>query len=98
MTESDDPSEPRERVDERRDEPRVRERRPGFTRRHWGKLTLAMLLLLPVAVFAIWTAITLGFSYSQGTRTGYAQKLSQKGWVCKTWEGELAISAVPGVA
>jgi hypothetical protein len=72
-------------------------RRP-FARRHWGKLTLAAVVLLPAVAFAAWAAATLGYSYSEGTRTGYNQKLSHKGWLCKTWEGELAISNVPGQA
>jgi hypothetical protein len=24
------------------------------------------------------------------------QKISRKGWICKTWEGELAMSSIPG--
>jgi hypothetical protein len=27
---------------------------------------------------------------------GYVQKFSHKGWICRTWEGELAMSPVPG--
>ena len=72
--------------------------RQSFLRRHWGKLTLALLVLAPVLVFAVWSTIALTYSYSDGTRTGYNQKLSRKGWLCKTWEGELALSNVPGQA
>lgn len=72
--------------------------RASFARRHWGKLTLAALVLAPLLVIGVWTAIALGFGYSEGTRTGYNQKLSRKGWLCKTWEGELALSNVPGQA
>jgi hypothetical protein len=75
-----------------------RRARSGTTRRHWGKLTLLGVLLVPALVFAAWVAATLGFSYSNGQRVGYNQKLSRKGWVCKTWEGELALSNVPGQA
>lgn len=71
---------------------------PGFARRHWGKLTLLTLVLGPLAVFAAWSAIALTYSYSDGERVGYNQKLSRKGWICKTWEGELALSNVPGQA
>jgi hypothetical protein len=46
----------------------------------------------------LWTAITLTFSYSDGDRVGYVQKFSRKGWVCRTWEGELAMTPVPGAA
>lgn len=72
--------------------------RPGFARRHWGKLTLLGLVLVPAAGIALWATIALSFTYSSGTRTGYIQKLSRKGWVCKTWEGELAMATAPGVS
>ncbi|MBV1775091.1 hypothetical protein KSF73_05110 [Burkholderiaceae bacterium DAT-1] len=49
-----------------------------------------------VALAAAWTWLTLHWSYSNGDRAGYVQKLSRKGWVCKTWEGELAMVNVPG--
>ena len=38
------------------------------------------------------------YAYSSGERTGYVQKISKKGWLCKTWEGELAMTTVPGTA
>jgi hypothetical protein len=38
----------------------------------------------------------LTWSYSTGERAGYVQKLSKKGWICKTWEGELAMVTMPG--
>jgi len=70
---------------------------PGFARRNWGKLTIGTLIAVPVAIFGLWSAFTILFVYSQGTRTGFSQKLSHKGWLCKTWEGELAMATVPGV-
>ncbi len=66
-----------------------REPRKSFKRRHWGKLTLLFLFGLPAAALAVWTAIALNFSYSEGKRDGYVQKMSSKGWACKTWEGTL---------
>lgn len=39
---------------------------------------------------------TLHWVYSSGERVGYVQKLSKKGWLCKTWEGELTMSPIPG--
>lgn len=69
-----------------------------FLRRKWVLLTIATLVLLPVVVFGLWSASTLAFSYSKGERAGYLQKLSEKGWVCKTWEGELAMQNLPGSA
>lgn len=59
-----------------------------------------MLLLLTafLLVMALWTAITLVFTYSAGDRIGFVQKFSRKGWICRTWEGELAMTPVPGSA
>jgi len=70
----------------------------GFARRHWGKLALLLLFGLPVAGLIAWSSIALSYTYSEGTRTGFVQKLSRKGWICKTWEGELSMSTVAGVS
>lgn len=72
--------------------------RPGVWRRHWGKFTILTLVLVPLTGMVLWVAATLSYTYSEGTRTGYVQKLSRKGWLCKTWEGELAMTTVPGTA
>ena len=69
---------------------------PRHRRRRWGLLVLLLVLLLPALVFGAWSWITLNYSYSKGERAGYVQKLSQKGWLCKTWEGELAMANLPG--
>lgn len=61
-----------------------------------GLVFLLSLLLIPALIVALWTWVALGYSYSRGERAGYVQKLSKKGWLCKTWEGELAMSAIPG--
>jgi len=54
-------------------------------------------LLLGLALLvALYTFVVLTWSYSAGERAGYMQKLSHKGYVCKTWEGELQLVAVPG--
>ena len=67
-------------------------------RRKWPWILLGV-LLTPVLILAAWTAITLSYTYSEaGHRAGYLQKLSHKGWICKTWEGELAMVNVPGAA
>jgi hypothetical protein len=68
----------------------------GFARRNWGKLSLLTVILVPVLVFTIWAAVALNFSYSSGLRVGFVQKFSSKGWICKTWEGELAMVNMPG--
>jgi hypothetical protein len=72
--------------------------RPGFARRHWGKFTILTLFGLPLAGLAIWAVVAMSYTYSSGTRTGYVQKISKKGWLCKTWEGELAMATAPGVS
>jgi hypothetical protein len=51
-----------------------------------------------VVAVGLFTWAALNVSYSKGERVGYIQRLSRKGWVCKTWEGELAVATVPGVA
>lgn len=69
---------------------------PRRKRKLWPWAVLAGLILVPLSVFAIWAAITLNYAYSSGERAGYIQKLSKKGWICKTWEGELAMANLPG--
>ena len=59
-----------------------------------GRSTLMVMLLLGAA----YLLIAFNYSYSDGNRAGYIQKFSNKGWVCKTHEGELAMTTVPGVA
>jgi hypothetical protein len=55
-------------------------------------------VLLLALGFAGYIAVVLAVPYSSGERTGYVQKLSHKGWLCKTYEGELAMTPVPGTA
>jgi hypothetical protein len=55
-----------------------------------------MVLLAAVLLGVAWVWFTLQWSYSKGERAGYVQKLSEKGWVCKTWEGEIAMVTMPG--
>jgi hypothetical protein len=73
-------------------------KRHGFFRRHWLATTLTALVVVPALAFTLWAGVALSFSYSEGTRAGYVQKLSKKGWVCKTWEGDLMMTALPGAA
>lgn len=58
---------------------------------------LAGLIVLIVGLCALYTWFTLTWSYSKGDRTGYVQKFSHKGWLCKTWEGELTMLPVQGM-
>jgi hypothetical protein len=53
-------------------------------------------LVVAALLFAGYTAVALKWSYSAGERAGFMQKLSTKGFVCKTWEGELQLVALPG--
>jgi len=55
-------------------------------------ILIAAFLLLTI----LWIWLTLNWSYSEGERAGYIQKLSSKGWLCKTWEGEIAMVTMPG--
>jgi hypothetical protein len=71
---------------------------PGFFARHKLATILVTILVLPFLGFALWVALTLNYTYSSGDRAGILQKFSSRGWLCKTWEGELLMSAVPGSA
>jgi hypothetical protein len=62
------------------------------------KWILVALLVTPVLLFAIYLFMASSFAYSEGERAGILQKFSRKGWLCKTYEGELAMTTVPGVA
>jgi len=62
-------------------------------KRLW-RATVMLTLLLGMA----YLLVAFNYSYSDGSRAGYIQKFSNKGWVCKTHEGELAMTTVPGVA
>jgi len=58
------------------------------------RLIVALLTLALLAALYFWAA--LSWSYSSGERAGWVQKFSKKGWICKTWEGELALVSLPG--
>jgi hypothetical protein len=62
------------------------------------KLIIAGILLAPVLAFALYTWSALNWSYSEGERAGFVQKFSKRGWLCKTWEGELAMVSMPGTS
>lgn len=61
-----------------------------------AKIIVGGFVLLPISLFFIYTWIALTYSFSQGDRAGYMQKMSKRGWICKTWEGELALVTMPG--
>jgi hypothetical protein len=58
------------------------------------RILIALLVLIGLP--ALYLTAALKWSYSSGERAGWVQKLSHKGWVCKTWEGELALVSQPG--
>ncbi|PUE14921.1 hypothetical protein [Limnohabitans sp. MMS-10A-178] len=60
--------------------------------------TLVFIVTGGIALFALYIYIALNWSYSTGERAGFLQKVSNKGWICKTWEGELSLVAMPGAA
>ena len=68
----------------------------SFARRHWGKLLIAAIVAVPAIAITIWSGIALAYAYSSGERVGYIQKFSEKGWICKTYEGEIAMVNLPG--
>ena len=59
---------------------------------------LAVLATALILLVCLWFWAALSWSYSTGERAGWVQKLSHKGWICKTWEGELALVSLPGSA
>jgi hypothetical protein len=72
--------------------PPARPPRRSFTSYLWGSLFGALLLI------GLYTLVLLWWSYSDGERAGVLQKFSERGWICKTHEGELAMYVVGGVA
>jgi hypothetical protein len=71
---------------------------PNVIRQHKAVTALVVVVLTPILVFVVWTVIALNYSYSTGTRAGFMQKISKRGWLCKTWEGDLQVVAIPGAA
>ena len=81
------------------DEVRDEDATPGKPRRRrWPLIVVGVVVVVPALLLAAWTALTLNWTYSSGERAGFIQKFSQKGWVCKTWEGEIAMVNMPGAA
>ncbi len=54
------------------------------------------IVVAAVLVLGGYTLVVINYSYSSGERAGWVQKLSSKGWLCKTWEGEMAMVSMPG--
>ncbi len=64
---------------------------PSKTLRYVALFLFTLLLLA-----GAWLWLTMNWNYSEGERAGYVQKLSKKGWLCKSWEGEIAMVTMPG--
>ena len=62
---------------------------PASLSRRGAQVVLALVVLL-ILIGAGWTWLTLSWAYSVGERAGVLQKFSKKGWICKTYEGEVA--------
>jgi hypothetical protein len=60
--------------------------------------SIVLLVVAALIVFGLYLYAALSWSYSKGERAGFLQKVSEKGWICKTWEGELSLVALPGAA
>jgi hypothetical protein len=69
---------------------------PARKKHHRVRTIILLIVLVPVVVIALWIWVALGYTYASGERAGYVQKISKKGWLCKTWEGELAMANLPG--
>jgi hypothetical protein len=71
---------------------------PSRLARFGRRVRNALIVLLVVAILAaaLYLFVATRWSYASGERAGYVQKFSRKGWVCKTWEGEIAMANLPG--
>lgn len=67
---------------------------PPAQRRSWK--WLFWLVVFPILLLCLYTWFVLWWSFSEGERAGYVQKISKRGFLCKTWEGELALVTMPG--
>ncbi|PQA81072.1 hypothetical protein C5F52_21900 [Limnohabitans sp. TS-CS-82] len=61
--------------------------------------TVIGLVLTVVIGLGLYLVFAYHFTYSKGESVGFVQKLSYKGWVCKTWEGEQirALATLPAI-
>jgi hypothetical protein len=72
---------------------------PGVPARRPSRLKLVFwLLIVPAVLIALYFYVVLKWDYSTGERAGWVQKFSKKGWICKTWEGELSMVSMPGAS
>lgn len=68
----------------------------GTKAKRWTlRIAIGAVLLLVVGT-VLYTFAALNYSYSKGERVGFVQKLSKRGWICKTEEGDLAMVNMAG--
>ena len=53
-------------------------------------------IVVVALILGVYIFVVTKWSYSSGERAGWVQKFSKKGWLCKTWEGEMAMVSMPG--
>jgi hypothetical protein len=61
-----------------------------------NRFSIVLWILVLVLVPVVYLLVVFNWSYSSGERAGWVQKFSSKGWLCKTWEGEMAMVSMPG--
>jgi len=61
--------------------------------------TVIGLVLTVLIALSVYLLFSYHFTYSKGESVGYVQKLSYKGWICKSWEGEQvrALATMPAI-
>src|SRR5512139_111368 len=75
-----------------------RRRNGTDTRQAGAVLPILVGLVVVIALVVGYFAVVLNWNYSTGERAGWVQKFSKKGWLCKTWEGEIALVTMPGTS
>ncbi len=70
---------------------------PPASSHHLIKYGVVAIIIAALAI-GMYIFVALSWSYSSGERAGFVQKLSKKGWLCKTWEGEMALVSLPGTS
>ena len=67
-----------------------------FSRLNGLLKSVILFIVVLIVLFGLYTWASLNWVYSSGERAGYVQKSSFKGYVCKTWEGEIVLVSMPG--
>jgi len=68
----------------------------GAKAKKWTIRVAIIAALVAIVGSVLYSFATLNFSYSKGERVGFVQKLSKRGWLCKTNEGDLAMVNMAG--